>query len=385
MARILAVTWDGGGNVPPLLGIATQLRERGHHVRVLGHAQQRAAVESSGAQFAAYRHARPWSADQPASNARWARNLFAMFTETGPATDICAELDGPSAPDVIVVDAMRLAALRAAVRSGIPTVALMHTFRHYLTRRWARGPIGVPAGLRGLRPTPLWNACDRVLVATDRDLDPATRDPLPPNVRHIGAVQPGPRPHHRDDTLLVLVSLSTIFYPKQGAVLQNILDGLAQLDVRVVAATGPCLDPAQLRTGPNIEIHRHIDHAQIMPAAALLIGHGGHATTLRALAHDLPLLVLPLDPHLDQRMIGQAVQTAGAARLLPTNATPTTIRDTARALLEDGPHHRAAATLGARIRAHDGATNAVREIETLLRPPSTSTTSSTSFTDPCRP
>ena len=64
MARILAVTWDGGGNVPPLLGVTTRLRERGHHVRVPGHAQQRAAVESSGAEFVAYRHARPWSADQ---------------------------------------------------------------------------------------------------------------------------------------------------------------------------------------------------------------------------------------------------------------------------------------------------------------------------------
>ena len=130
MARILAVTWDGGGNVPPLLGVATRLRERGHHVRVLGHAQQRAAVESSGAEFVAYRHARPWSADLP-----------------------------------------RTSGGRAA--SSPPLV---------------RGPVGLLAGLRGLRPTPLWNACDRVLVATDRDLEPATRDPLPPNVRHVGAV-----------------------------------------------------------------------------------------------------------------------------------------------------------------------------------------------------
>ena len=113
----------------------------------------------------------------------------------------------------------------------------------------------------------------------------------------------------------MLVSLSTIFYPEQAAVLQNILDGLAELDVRVVAATGPCVDPADLRTGPNVQIHRHLDHAETMPAASLLIGHGGHATTLRAVAHGLPSLVLPLDTHLDHRMIGQAVQTAGAYSL----------------------------------------------------------------------
>jgi len=384
MSRILAVTWDGGGNVPPLLGITTALRERDHQVRVLGHPQQRSAVESSGAEFVAYQHARPWSSDQPASNARWARSLLAMFTETTPALDVAAQLDGPSAPDLVLVDAMRLVALRAAVRSSIPTVALMHSFHHYFTPTWARGPVGMLASLRGLRPTPLWNACDRVLVATDPDLDPATDKPLPPNVRHIGAVQPRPRPPDRHGTPLVLVSLSTIFYAKQRAVLQNILDGLAQLDVRVIAATGPCVDPTELRTGPNVELHRHLDHTAAMATASLLVGHGGHATTLRALAHDLPLLVLPLDPHLDHTMIGEAVQAAGAGRLLPTGAPPATIRDAARDLLAEGPHQRAAANLGARIRARDGAATAVNEIETLLQPHSNAVTP-TSSTDSNRP
>ena len=30
MADILFVTWDGGGNVPPALGIAGELVSRGH-------------------------------------------------------------------------------------------------------------------------------------------------------------------------------------------------------------------------------------------------------------------------------------------------------------------------------------------------------------------
>ena len=29
MASILFVTWDGGGNLPPALGIAAELRDRG--------------------------------------------------------------------------------------------------------------------------------------------------------------------------------------------------------------------------------------------------------------------------------------------------------------------------------------------------------------------
>ena len=48
MARILVVTWDGGGNVPPMLGIARELQRRGHQVRVLGHPQQREVVAATG-------------------------------------------------------------------------------------------------------------------------------------------------------------------------------------------------------------------------------------------------------------------------------------------------------------------------------------------------
>ena len=38
MADILFVTWDGGGNLPPAIGIGRELRSRGHEVRFIGHA-----------------------------------------------------------------------------------------------------------------------------------------------------------------------------------------------------------------------------------------------------------------------------------------------------------------------------------------------------------
>ncbi len=40
MANILFVTADLGGNVPPAIGIAAELRRRGHRVCFLGHEQQ---------------------------------------------------------------------------------------------------------------------------------------------------------------------------------------------------------------------------------------------------------------------------------------------------------------------------------------------------------
>ncbi|GAA4787592.1 hypothetical protein GCM10023200_22320 [Actinomycetospora chlora] len=362
MARILAVTWDGGGNVPPMLGIAAELLGRGHEVRVLGHAAQREAVERTGAEFVPHRHGRAWAPATPASDARRARDLISLFTERGPGRDVAAEIEG-AGPDAVLVDALRLGALRAAVRSPVPTVALVHTFRGYVAHDWARGPVGLVATLRGLRPGPLWNACDRLLVATDPVLDPGAAD-APANARYTGAVLAAPRSAARTDPPTVLVSLSTIFYPTQAAVLQRVLDAVADLDVRVVAATG-FVDPADLRAGANTTLQRHLPHDEVMPTASLLVGHGGHATTLRALAHGLPVLTIPLDAHLDHRLIGEAVRAAGAGDVLDTAATPSAIRDAVRTLLADAGTAADAEAVAARLRGVDGAARAADEIEAV--------------------
>jgi UDP:flavonoid glycosyltransferase YjiC (YdhE family) len=46
-------TWDGGGNVPPVLELGNELLSRGHEVVVMGHPSQKAAVEHSGLVFEA--------------------------------------------------------------------------------------------------------------------------------------------------------------------------------------------------------------------------------------------------------------------------------------------------------------------------------------------
>lgn len=252
MARVLFVTWDGGGNVPPALGIAVELRRRGHRVRFLGHAQQRDRIE--GFDFAAYAHARPWSSTAAVDGPWAAVQIIGMFTDRGPGTDLLAELDREPA-DLLVVDCMSLGALRAAHRTGVPTAALVHTLHRYVTHRWSRGPVGLVAGLRGLRPTRLWDAAGVVLVTADPALDP-TRGPLPANVRHTGVVQAAPRPADRDGEPLVLVSLSTTYFPGQAQTLQAILDALVGVPARAVVTIGDAVDPAALRPPAGVEVHR---------------------------------------------------------------------------------------------------------------------------------
>lgn len=88
---------------------------------------------------------------------------------------------------------------------------------------------------------------------------------------------------------------------------------------------------------------------------------------MRALAHGVPLLILPMHRALDQAMIGEAIATAGAGRVLPKTASPKEIRREVRVLLEHPSYRRAAESAAARLSATNGAIAAADELETLLK------------------
>jgi UDP:flavonoid glycosyltransferase YjiC (YdhE family) len=366
MARILIVTWDGGGNVPPMLGIAGELQRRGHEVWVLGHPQQRELVVSAGLKFIDYKHARPWSPKVAATGARFLlRILFGVFTDLCFGRDVCEEL-AREPVDLALVDSMILAGIRAAERVRVPTVVLMHTFHQFHTHEWSRGPIGVVAAMRGMRPGRLWNAADRVLVASEPTLDPAAKGRLPANVRYTGVVQAPIQSGSPQDKPFVLVSLSTNFFEGQEETLQTILDALEGLPIRAVVTTG-AVAPDALKAPANVEIYQYLPHDEIMPSASLVVGHGGHSTTMRALAHGLPLLIVPMHRILDQPMIGKAVAAAGAGRVLPKTASADEVRSAVRSLLQDPSFRHAAGAVGARLRSSNGAITAADEVEGLLK------------------
>ena len=369
MAELVFVTWDGGG-VPPALGIAGELAGRGHHVRFLGHERQRSSVSDAGFEFESYRHARPWSAIEPLSGPKGAAAVFAMFTDAGPGIDL-RELVQRQPADLFVIDGMSLSALKAAYGFGVPVVALMHSYYRFFLNRWARGPIGLLATVRGRSPQRLWARADRVVVATSRDLDPAP-DPLPANLTHVGVVHAPIRPGTKTEPPRILVSLSTIFYGGQAETLQRVLDALAgpdgskPIDADVVVTTGDSIDPLSLRAGPNTEMHRYLPHDKVLPSVSLVISHGGHSTVMRTLCHGVPLLVLPMHPMLDHQMIGASIAAQGAGLMLPRDTTPADTAAAIRRLLQDPRYQAAAADLGSRLRSQPGQQRAANIVEELL-------------------
>ena len=358
MADILVVTWDGGGNVPPAVGIAAELERRGHTVRFAGHPRQHDALTAAGFEVVPARHARRFSALD--SNSPLA--LVKAFGDRGLGRDVTAALAQRPA-DLVVVDCLLFGVMEALRGSGTPYAVLEHLYDEYFRKGWLRGPMGIGMRLMRLRPDASLAAARATYVASLPSLDPAGLAPRT-GVEYVGPVVPF-SPRVPSDPA-VLVSLSTFRFPKMQECVQTVLDATAGLDARVVVTTGPVVDPASLRTSANHEVHRFVPHAELMPQMSLVVGHGGHSTTMQALAHDLPLVVMPMHPLLDQPMVGRSVEAAGAGRLVPKKIDAATLRPVIQQLLADGPHRAAAARLGAEIRALPGAASAADRIEALV-------------------
>jgi UDP:flavonoid glycosyltransferase YjiC (YdhE family) len=348
MAAIGCVTWDGSGNVPPMLGVASELARRGHAVRVLGQPQQAEAVAARGLPFEPFVEA-SWRATEPKGGAVGMFRAIAGLAG-GRFAD---QLPAVGHVDLLVVDPILQSVLRAARSAGIPHAALQHSFLD-------AGPL---ARLQGLRP---WRSVPLGLVATVPELDPWAGRRIGPHVHYVGPVWQGvPRPA-TPDRPRVLVSLSTVWFPRLHRSLQTTLDALAGLSAEVVVTVAPSVDRSALRVPAGIEVRGFVPHADLLPTVSVLVGHGGHATTMAALAHDVPLVVLPTERLMDQPTIARAVARAGAGVALGTRASAAEIRAAVEAMLADGPHRAAAARLGAAIRERDGAATAADLIEQSL-------------------
>lgn len=363
MTSFLFVTWDGGGNVPPALGVAAELKGRGHTVRVLGHPDQRPAVEAAGLRFEPYRKARPWSATDRTTTVGWAWKYLRLFTDRTAIAEVTDSLRREPV-DVAVVDCLMLGAIKGAQMAGVRQVTLTHTLYAYLRDGIDRGPIGLAGRLKGLAPAALWNRSDLNLILTSAELEPAAG--IPRNAAFTGPVWPVgvPAPvSHADDEEHILVSLSSIYYVGQTKVLSSIMDAVADLPIRVTLTTGHGVDPRDLRPPANVDVRRFVPHAELLPRVRMVVGHAGHGTTLHALAHDLPLVLIPMSPLGDQPLVADAVARAGAATVVKRSATAAELRTAIERMLDDGPHRAAAATIGKRLRAAGGTSTAADLLE----------------------
>ena len=367
MPTITVVTVDAGGNVPPALRIAGELARRGHRVEVLGHARQADAITSVGLGFRSLASLDFWDPSVRKSIPAAIDRIVRLAADPGIAREVGGAV-AAAGSDVALVDCLMPSSLRGAYAGGARTAALFHTFLAFWIRGYERGPAGLVSRLRGTDPLRAWARADARLVASDFALDPASSltSRLPAASEWIGSVETGvPAAPDTERRPLVLVSLSTTWFPGQTETYQRIIDALGLLPVRGLVTLGGLHPDHELRVPANVELRDAVPHAEVLPHAAAVVGHGGHSTTMRALAHGVPVLVMPMHPLLDQPTVGAAVERAGAGLVLPRTAAPARIASAVTTLLADADVRAAAAALGERFRSADAASAAADAIERL--------------------
>jgi UDP:flavonoid glycosyltransferase YjiC (YdhE family) len=135
-----------------------------------------------------------------------------------------------------------------------------------------------------------------------------------------------------DRTPLVLLSFSTVTEQGSPDMLQRALDALGELPVHIVATTGGIVDPGELTAPANAHLVPFADHDALMERACMVVGHGGHGTTMRALLHGRPIVGIPAMIS-DQVPITQLIEQWKVGRALPLDADVTQIRSAAQEIL----------------------------------------------------
>ncbi len=409
--QFLFVTWEGGGNLPPVLGMARRLADRGHRVRVLTEPCLEETVERLGASCIPFRRhftrsdrAEVLLKDYDSKSPKPALDslLFGPMAITAEETQAALEAE-PT--DVLLTDCLMPGAIIPAEAMGVPTVILNHMPEHLPGPNRPPGVMGIAPGtslpgkwrdrlisrlfrwqmnrylplvneLRrhyGLEPLgdvlDLYHGADRRFIQTCRGFDYPI-EPAPENVRYTGPVlddpdYPGswqnPWPSD-DDRPLVVVSFSTTFQ-NQREVMERCMEALAELPVRALVTLGPAMAKAHFSPAEHVCLESFVPHSQVFPQADLVITHGGHGTLMRALAHELPVLCVPMGR--DQHDNAIKVVRSGLGLKVSPKSSPAKIRRAVQRLLTEKAFRKQCVRMGKMIRRDKEQEVALQELEHL--------------------
>lgn len=413
--HFLFAMWEGGGNVPPMLGVARVLIARGHRVTVLGDPTIQEEAERAKCGFMPWRTAphrkslrveedvlRDWETKNPLAGLRNYRDKFIAGPAGRYAADTLAAIEALS-PDVLVSEYTIFGAFVAAEKRGLPAVGLVPNI-------WPLPAVGAPPFGPGFMPArsvlgrwrdaffrrmvtgifdqavPLLNetrrqhglaplraffdslqCVEKFLVLTSAAFD-FTAPFVPANVRYVGPIlddpdwvapwtSPWPRANQNP---LVLVGFSSTFQ-NQGAALRNVVSALSDMPVRALVTLGEMLPESEVQSSGAVVVVRSAPHRQLLKDAAVLVTHCGHGTTMKALSAGVPMVCMPMGR--DQDDTAARVVHAGAGLRLKPNASAKVIARAVQHVLENESFRASARKLRDAMSEEQRSVNLAAELE----------------------
>lgn len=397
--RVLFTTRGSSGHVGPLAPFARACLRAGHDVLVSAQRQFGSNVERLGLPLA--------PVDEP-SRDEWMPLMdgFAeldmdtahgvMIGEFFAGLDVRAELPALGdlveswRPDAIVRESWEFGSQLLAERDGVPMlrVGLGLAGTEAATTELAAPALDRARAELGLAPDP---AGERLAETPYMTMMPAElEDPatvMPAQARRFRfEVKPGVNelpdwwPGNQDP--LVYLTFGSVaagaHLPYYPALYRAAIEALAPLAIRILLTVGDAeREIAELGKVPsNVHVESWVPHDDAARLADVIICHGGFGSTLGALAHGTPLVVLPLFSN-DQWANGEAVARSGAGITVADDASerrvldlpgPTTIGGLARAvtsILEDPTYRREAARVADAMGALPPVEESVRFIDEI--------------------
>ena len=398
--RVLFATRGSAGHLGPLVPFAHACRRAGHEVVVAAQRGHQKHVERAGLAFAPVGDppAEEWmpeleryaTLDRETAHAEMVSRFFA-------GVDLRAELPALRAlverrrPDLLVRESWEFGSTLVSDLYGIPivrvglglavvedqTIDLAAPAVDQARTRLGLGPD--PAGDR-MRETPYFTTIPEELD------DPAAEAAGRARRFRFEAAettQPLPDWWEGNTDPLVYLTFGSVAAGSHLAYFPELyraaIDVLATLPVRLLVTTGDASREIEElgEVPPNVHVETWVRHDDVASEAAAIIGHGGYGTTLGALAHGLPQVVLPLFSA-DQWANGAAVHRAGAGLCLggdqkrPVLALPGAdvigeLGTATTRVIEDGSYRRRAVHIAGSMRSLPPVDTAVDVLVAIAR------------------
>lgn len=354
--KTLFSSTPGDGHINPLLPLSRALAARGHQVAFATSKEQVPKLRAEGFTWFACgpdtvtlkSRFRSYLSDRPAlTSADFLPFVISRRYAIGDVPERVADLRvivDAYRPDLLIFESCDLATPIVSATTGIP--AIHHSFgRAFATACYTESaryiePIWAQLGAD---PPPL---CGMYENNTFIDICPTSiqSDGVPSSACVLAMSPAFPSPPGPPPRWLTQLPNRPSVYATFGTVFNRIdqfrvlLEAFANMDCNLIMTIGNDNDPAELGPQPpNVFIERFVAQALLLPLVSAMVTHAGSGSTLAALSHGVPLLMLPRAA--DQYENSMACTSAGAARMLtPDAVTPNLLAKELRAILSEASY-----------------------------------------------
>ncbi|MFF2786280.1 macrolide family glycosyltransferase [Streptomyces sp. NPDC058049] len=368
------------GHVTPTLAVVTELVARGHRVTYAITEDFAPQVKAAGADVVTYRLP---SAAREASEDLMAGAAQAMQQNVRALPELMAAF-ADDTPDLVLYDLAAAGGRLLAAYWQVPAVLLAPTHLPYegiLSELYGVQDLSHMPGVGMLRmvlaahgvtepleelllaprqavaffPRAFQRKADTVTAGSVTYAGPALGD------RSYQGIWKPPQ----DGRPVLLVSLGTR-YTHRPEFYRACIEAFADTDMHVVMTVGHSIDPAGLGPVPKtMEIHPSVPQLDVLARAAAFVTHGGMGSVMEAMAHGVPLVVVP--QMTEQQANAHQVEHLSLGLHLPREqVTPQALRDSVQRVTTDPEIARGVAVLRQAIQEAGGTVAAADAIERAL-------------------